>query len=101
MLETHIEMSSLIFCPLILVLRLASFMDLTISHMVLLHERTALCLDALVTAHILIVVPVSRVGLVYLVEGLTLNLSLDTWTINVFHVMVHVPLVQMMKCKGL
>jgi hypothetical protein len=38
MLETHIVMSSLIFCiVLILVLRLASLMDLTITHMVLFH----------------------------------------------------------------
>jgi hypothetical protein len=29
-------------------------MDLTIAHMVLVHERTALSLDALVTAHVLI-----------------------------------------------
>jgi hypothetical protein len=51
MLETHIVMSSLIFCLiLILVIRLTSFMDLTITHMVLVHERTTLCLDALVTA---------------------------------------------------
>jgi hypothetical protein len=76
MLETHIMMSSLI-CRfvLILVFRLAhtlmlclilfhvlcfvSPMDLTITHTVLVHERTALSLDALVTAHILIVVIVS------------------------------------------
>jgi hypothetical protein len=58
MLETHIAMSLLIFClVLILVLRLvlllvlcfASFMNLTIAHMVLVHERTTLCLDALIT----------------------------------------------------
>jgi hypothetical protein len=64
MLETHIVMSSLIFClVLILMFRLAftlelrltvfhmlclsSLMDLTIAHMVLTHERTALSLDAL------------------------------------------------------
>jgi hypothetical protein len=77
MLETHIVMSSLIFClVLILMFRLAftlvlhpalfyvlclsSLMDLTIAHMVLVHERTALNLDALVTAHVLIVVIISR-----------------------------------------
>jgi hypothetical protein len=38
------------------VLRLISFMDLTIAHMVLGHKRIALCLDALVMAHVLIVV---------------------------------------------
>jgi hypothetical protein len=79
MLETHIVMSSLIFCLiLILVLCLTSFMDLTIAHMVLVHERTTLYLDALVTAHVLIVVIVSRVGPVFLLEGLTLTLSIDT-----------------------
>jgi hypothetical protein len=82
MLETHIVMSSLIFCldlilmfhlAFTLVLRLALFhvlclsllMDLTIAHMVLVYERTALSLDTLVTAHVLIVVIVSRVGLVF------------------------------------
>jgi hypothetical protein len=90
MLETHIVMSSLIFrlvlilifhlaftlvlllalshgfcLALLLVLRLSSLMDLTIAHMVLVHDRTALSLDALVTAHVLIVVTVSRVGLVF------------------------------------
>jgi hypothetical protein len=102
MLETHIMMSSLIyrlvlilvFClartlvlrltlfhvlclSLILVVCLSSLIDLTITHMVLVHERTALCLDALDTAHILIVVIVSRIGLIFLLEGLTLTLSRD------------------------
>jgi hypothetical protein len=92
MLETHIVMSSLISrlvlilmfrLALTLVLRLAhllmlcliSLMYLTIAHMVLVPKRTALCLDALVTVHVLIVVIVSRVGLVFLWEGLTLTLS--------------------------
>jgi hypothetical protein len=100
MLETHIVMSYLIFCLILilvfclartLVLRLAlfhilclillhvlclsSFMDLTIAHMVLAHERTVLSLDALVTTHVLIVVIVSRVGLIFLLEGPTLTLS--------------------------
>jgi hypothetical protein len=94
MLETHIMMSSLIFrlililvfclaftlvlclalfhvlcLALLLVLRLSSLTDPTIAHMVLVHERTALSLDALVTAHVLIVVTVFRVGLVFLLEG--------------------------------
>jgi hypothetical protein len=89
MLETHIVMSSLMFhLSLILVfclthtlmlclalshvfclaffhmLCLSSLMDLTITHMVLAHERTVLSLDALVTAHVLIVVTISRIGLV-------------------------------------
>jgi hypothetical protein len=94
MLETHIVMSSLIF-RLVLILRfrltftlvlllalphvlclarllvlcLSSLMDPTIAHMVLVHERTALSLDALVMAHVLIMVTVSRVGLVFLLEG--------------------------------
>jgi hypothetical protein len=100
MLDTHIVMSSLISClvlilmfclaftlvlhlalfhvlclSLLLVLHLSSLMDLTIAHMVLVHERTALCLDALDTVHVLIVVIVSRVGLFSLLEGLTLTLS--------------------------
>jgi hypothetical protein len=94
MLETHIVMSSLICCLILIlmfclartlalclalfhVLCLSSLMDLTIAHMVLVHERTALCLDALDTAHILIVLIVSCVGLVSLLEGLTLTLSRD------------------------
>jgi hypothetical protein len=77
MLETHIVMSSLMFClnlilvfrlartlvlrltlshvlwlALLLVLRLSSLMDPTIAHMVLVHERTAWSLDALVKTHI-------------------------------------------------
>jgi hypothetical protein len=92
MLETHIMMSSLI-CRLILILAfrlartlvlrlalfhilfLSSLMDLTITHMVLVHERTALSLDALVMAYILVMVTVSRVGLVFLLEGPTPTLS--------------------------
>jgi hypothetical protein len=94
MLETHIVMSSFIFrlvpilrfrldftlmlllalshmlCfTLLLVLRLSSLMDPTIAHMILVHERTALSLDVLVTAHILIVVTVFHVGLVFPLEG--------------------------------
>jgi hypothetical protein len=92
MLETHIVMSSLIFLVLTLVLHLAllhalflsSLMDLTITHMVLVHERTALSLDALVTAHVLIVVIIFRVGLVFLQEGFTPILSRDTWTVHIF-----------------
>jgi hypothetical protein len=95
MLETHIVMSSLIsrlvlilmFClaftlmlrlTFLHVLLLSSLMDVTIAHMVLVHERTALSLDALVTAHVLVVVIVSRVGLVFLLEGPTPTLSRDT-----------------------
>jgi hypothetical protein len=92
MLETHIVMSSLIFgltlilmfcLAFTLVLHLALFhmlclsslMDLTIAHMVLVHDRTAFSLDALVTAHVLIVVTVSHVGLVFPLEGPSPTLS--------------------------
>jgi hypothetical protein len=118
MLETHFMMSSLI-CPLILILvfRLALtlvlcltlllvfclslLMALTIAHMVLVHEGTVLCLDALDMTHILIVVIVSRVGLIFLLEGLTLTLSRDIWMVHVFPIVVHVPLGQMVRWKGL
>jgi hypothetical protein len=81
--ETHIVMSVLIFrlalslvlCLTLLVLCLSSLMDLTIAHMVWVHKRTALSLDALVTSHVLIVVIVSHVGLFFLLQGLTLTLS--------------------------
>jgi hypothetical protein len=118
MLETHIVMSSLI-SQLVLILMfylaftlvlhlvllhmlfLSSLMDLTITHMVLVYERTALRLDALVTTHVLIVVIVSHVGLFFLLEGPTPTLSRDTWMVYVFSVMVHIPLGQVMRCKGL
>jgi hypothetical protein len=97
--ETHIVMNSLIFClVLILVRRLACFMDLTITHVVLLHERITLFLDTLVTAHIFIMVIVSHIGPVFLLEDLILTLSLDTWMVHAFSVMVHVPLDQMVRC---
>jgi hypothetical protein len=94
MLETHIMMNLLIFrlililmfrlaltlvlllthshvlcLALILVLCLSPLMDLTIAHMVLVHERTALSLDALVTADVLIMVTVSHIGLIFPLEG--------------------------------
>jgi hypothetical protein len=92
MLETHIVMSSLIFrlflilmfrLTFTLVLRLALFhviclsllMDLIIVHMVLVHERTTLSLDILVTAHVLVMMIVSRVGLIFLLEGPSSTLS--------------------------
>jgi hypothetical protein len=84
MLETHIVMNSLSFClvltlvlllALLLILCIMSLMDLTISHMVLVHERTTLSLDALITAHVLIVVIIFYVGIVFLLEGLTVTLS--------------------------
>jgi hypothetical protein len=118
MLETHIVMCSLIFhlvlilafcLALTLVLHLALhlmscliyLMYLTIAHMVLVHERTILSQDALVAAHVLIMVIISHVGLVFLLEGLTLTLSRDTWTVHIFPVVAHVPLGEMVRCKGL
>jgi hypothetical protein len=118
MLETHIVMSTLIshlvlilmfhltfnlmlHLALLHVLFLGSLMNLTIAHMVLVHERTALSLDSLVMAHVLIVVIVSRVGLIFLLEGPTPTLSQDTWMVHVFPVVVHVPLGQVVRCKGL
>jgi hypothetical protein len=93
-LETHIVMSSLsvfliltlmlrltlllmLRLALLLVLCLVSLMNLTITHIVLVHKRTTLCLDALDMIHALIVVIVSRVGLVSLLELLTPTLSPD------------------------
>jgi hypothetical protein len=82
----------------LLVLCLASFMDLTIAHMFLAHERTTLHQDALVTVHILIVLVVSHIGMVFLLEGLTLTLSLNTLTVHVFPIVVLIPLVQRVRC---
>jgi hypothetical protein len=118
MLETHIVMSSLIFRLILIlmfrlvftlvlllalfhVLCLSSLMDLTIAHMVLVHERTTLSLDALVTAHVLVVVIVSHIGLVFLLEGLSPTLSQDTWMVHTLPIVVHVPLDQVVRCKGL
>jgi hypothetical protein len=92
MLETHIVMSSsisllvlilmfhlaftlVLHLALLYVLFLSSLMDLTIAHMVLIHERTTLSLDALVTTHVLIVVIISHAGLVFLLEGPTPTLN--------------------------
>jgi hypothetical protein len=110
MLETHIVMSSLIFrlvlilvlyLTLLLILCLISLMDLTITHIVLVHGRTASCLNVLVTAHVLIVVIVPRVGMVFLLESLTLTLSPNYWTIHIFPIVVLVPLVQRVRCRRL
>jgi hypothetical protein len=74
MLETHFVMSFLIFhltlslvicLTLLFVICLSSLIDLTIAHMFLVHERTALSLEHLVTAHVLIVVIVFRIGMCF------------------------------------
>jgi hypothetical protein len=126
MLETHIMMSLLIFClvlllmfrlactlvlllvpshvlclALLLVLCLSLLMDPTITHMVLVHERTTLSLDALDTAHVLIMVIISRVGLVFSLEGPFPTLSPDIWTAHAFPVVIRVSLGQVVRCKGL
>jgi hypothetical protein len=72
-----LALSHMLCLTLHLVLCLSSLLDLIIAHMVLVHERTALCLDALDTAHVLVVVIVSRVGLVFPLEGPFLTLSRD------------------------
>jgi hypothetical protein len=117
MLETH-NVISLIFCLVLIlmfrlaftlmlrltlfhVLHLSSLMDLTIAHMVLVHKRTALSLDDLVTTHVLIVVIISHIGLVFLLEGSSPTLSRDTWMAHAFPIVVHIPLGQVVRCKGL
>jgi hypothetical protein len=56
-LETHIIMSSLILrLTFLLVPRLIFLVDITITHMVLVHKRVVLCLDTFVSTHALIVV---------------------------------------------
>jgi hypothetical protein len=118
MLETHIVMSLLIFhlvhilmfhlvFTLVLllalshVLYLSSLMDPIIAHMILVHEKTALSPNSLVTTHVLIVVTGSHVGLVFSLEGPSPSLSRDTWTVHAFPVMVHVSIDQVVRCKGL
>jgi hypothetical protein len=108
--ETHIAMSFLIFrlalslmlyLTLLLVLCLSSLMDLTIAHMVLVHKRTAICLDALDMAYVLIMVIISRVGLVFLLQGPSSTLSQNTWTVHIFSIVVHAPLGQVVRYKEL
>jgi hypothetical protein len=93
---------TLMLCLALLhVLFLSSLIDLTITHMVLVHKRTALSLDVLVMTHVHVVVIVSRIGLVFLLEGPTPTLSQDTWMVHAFPIMVHIPLGQVVRCKGL
>jgi hypothetical protein len=85
MLETHIKMSSLIFrLTFLLMFCLIFLKDLTISHMVLVHERVALCLDALASTHILIMVLVPHVGTILPLEVSILTLSRVTLTVHAF-----------------
>jgi hypothetical protein len=94
-----LALSHILCLALLLVLRLSSLMDPTITHMVLVHERTALSLDALVMAHVLIVMIVSHVGLISPLEGPFSTLSRDTWTVHAFPIMVHVSLDQVVRRK--
>jgi hypothetical protein len=74
--RNHIMMSLLIFCLLfLLVLHLIFLMDLTITHMILVHERVALCLDALVLTHVHIMVFIPYAGMVFPLEVSILTLS--------------------------
>jgi hypothetical protein len=87
----------LVLClVLTLMLCLSSLMDLTIAYMLLVHERTALCLDALDTTHVLIRVIIFCVSLVFLHEGFTPVLSRDTWTVHIFPIVVLVLLGSLM-----
>jgi hypothetical protein len=102
MLETHIIMSLLIFrLTFLLVLHLIFLVDLTIAHMVLVHERVVLCLDALVSTHALIMVFVPHVGMVFLLEVSILTFSRVTLMVHAFPIVVHALLSQMVRCKGL
>jgi hypothetical protein len=98
MLETHIMMSLLIFClTFLIVLHLIFLMDLTIAHMVLIHERVVLCLDTMVSTHALIVVFVTRIGMVVPLEVSILTLSQVTLIVHAFPIVVHVPLTQIVR----
>jgi hypothetical protein len=70
-----LALSHVLYLALFLVFCLSSLIDPTIAHLVLVHERTALSLNALVTAHVLVVVIISRVGLVFPLEGPSPTLS--------------------------
>jgi hypothetical protein len=99
-LETHIMMSLLIFhLTFLLVHHLVFLMDLTITHMVLVHERVALCLDALVSTHALIMVFVPRICMVFPLEVSILTLSRIALMVHAFPVVVHIPLAQIVRCK--
>jgi hypothetical protein len=108
--ETHIVMSFLIFhlalslalcITLLLILYLSSLMDLTIIHMFLVYERTAFSLDALVMAHVLIVVIVSHAGLFFLLKGSHTHFESRQTDGPHFPHRDHIPLSQVMLCKGL
>jgi hypothetical protein len=102
MLETHIMMSLLIFhLTFLLMPRLIFLIDLTIAHMVLVHERVVLWLDALVLTHALIVVFIPHIGMVFPLEVSILTLKQVNLMVHAFPVVIHVSLAQMLRCKGL
>jgi hypothetical protein len=77
------------------------YMSLTIAQMVLVHERVVLCLDALVSTHTLIVVFDPHEGMVFPLEVSILTLSRVALMVHAFPIMIHVPLAQMVRRKGL
>jgi hypothetical protein len=79
-------------------LHLIFLMDLTITHMVLVHERVALCLDALLLTHVLIMVLIPHVGMILLIEVSILTLSQVALTVHAFPIMVHVSLARTVRC---
>jgi hypothetical protein len=68
---------------------------------ILVHERVALFLDALVLTHVLIVVLVPHVGTVLPLEVPIITLSQVTLMVHAFLVVVHIPLAQIVKYKSL
>jgi hypothetical protein len=55
----------------------------------------------LVMTLVLTMVIISRVGLVFLLEGPTLTLRPDTLMVHIFPIVTYVPLVEMVRCNGL
>jgi hypothetical protein len=59
------------------------------------------CLDSLVSTHAIIMVFVPGVGMVFPLEVSILTLSRVALTVHAFPIMVDIPLVQMVRWKGL
>jgi hypothetical protein len=90
------------FClSFLLVLCLIFLTDLTITHMVLVHEKVVLCLDALVSTHALIMVFIPHVGMVFPQQVSIHTLSRVALLVHAIPIVVHVSLAQMVRCKGL
>jgi hypothetical protein len=123
LLETHIVMSSLIFhlvltlifyltftlglhLALLHVLFLSSLIDLTITHIVLVHERTALSIDTLVTTHILVVAPKIFNAEVENQHNIKIKVVRSDrgekyYGRHVVHVQVHVPFARFLQENGI